>query len=47
MIVDDSMVVRKVLTNVLSNDPELVIAGWASNGRLALASSRRCARTSS
>jgi two-component system chemotaxis response regulator CheB len=37
MIVDDSLVVRKVLANVLSSDPEIAIAGWASNGRLALA----------
>src|SRR6266851_1003464 len=37
MIVDDSIVVRKALTNVLSTDPDLAIAGWASNGRLALA----------
>ncbi len=37
MIVDDSMVVRKVLTTVLATDPDLAIAGWASNGRLALA----------
>jgi two-component system chemotaxis response regulator CheB len=37
MIVDDSLVVRKALTNVLSTDPELTIAGWASNGKLALA----------
>ena len=37
MIVDDSVVVRKVLTGVLSADPDLKIAGWASNGRLALA----------
>ena len=37
MIVDDSLVARKVLTNVLSSDPDLAIAGWASNGRLALA----------
>jgi two-component system chemotaxis response regulator CheB len=37
MIVDDSVVVRKALTNVLSADPDLTVAGWASNGRLALA----------
>lgn len=37
MIVDDSVVVRKVLSNVLSGDPDLHVAGWASNGRLALA----------
>ncbi|MBZ5641135.1 MAG: chemotaxis response regulator protein-glutamate methylesterase [Acidobacteriia bacterium] len=37
MIVDDSVVVRKILSNVLSRDPDLHIAGWASNGRLAVA----------
>ena len=37
MIVDDSLVARKVLISVLSSDPDLAIAGWASNGRLALA----------
>src|ERR1700681_1079531 len=37
MIVDDSLVVRKVLTDVLSCDPDLAISGWASNGHLALA----------
>lgn len=37
MIVDDSVVARKVLTDVLSSDPDLEVAGWASNGRLALA----------
>jgi two-component system, chemotaxis family, protein-glutamate methylesterase/glutaminase len=37
MIIDDSLVVRKAPTNLLSTDPDLTIAGWASNGRLALA----------
>jgi len=37
MIVDDSVVVRKVLSTVFSADPDLAVAGWASNGRLALA----------
>ena len=37
MIVDDSLVVRKVLMKVLSSDPDLAVIGWASNGRLALA----------
>ncbi|MGC1377635.1 MAG: chemotaxis response regulator protein-glutamate methylesterase [Anaerolineales bacterium] len=36
MIVDDSIVVRKVLTDILSHDPDLNIAGTAANGRLAL-----------
>lgn len=40
MIVDDSVVVRKILSNVLSGDPDLHVAGWASNGRLALAKLR-------
>jgi len=37
MIVDDSVVARRVLSDVLSSDPDLNVAGWASNGRLALA----------
>ena len=37
MIVDDSVVVRRILSNVLSRDPDLHVAGWAGNGRLALA----------
>jgi len=36
MIVDDSLVVRKVLSTVLSRDPDLIMAGWAGNGRHAL-----------
>jgi len=37
MIVDDSVVVRKALTSTLAQDPDLNVAGWASNGRLAIA----------
>ncbi len=37
MIVDDAIVVRKALTDALSHDPDLEVAGTASNGRLALA----------
>jgi two-component system chemotaxis response regulator CheB len=37
MIVDDAIVVRKALTDTLSRDPDLEVAGTASNGRLALA----------
>ena len=40
MIVEDSVVVRKILSNVLSRDPDLNIAGLASNGGLALAKLR-------
>jgi len=37
MIVDDAVVVRKVLSDALSHDPDLEVVGTASNGRLALA----------
>jgi two-component system chemotaxis response regulator CheB len=37
LIVDDSAVVRMVLTNLLSSDPEIKVAGTAGNGRQALA----------
>ena len=36
LIVDDAVVVRKVLAEALARDPALEIAGTASNGRLAL-----------
>jgi two-component system chemotaxis response regulator CheB len=36
LIVDDSAVVRKVLSNMLASDAELVVAGTAGNGRQAL-----------
>ena len=37
---DDAVVVRKALTDGLSHDPDLEVAGTASNGRLALAKLR-------
>jgi len=37
LIVDDSAVIRKLLNNLLASDPEIVVAGTAGNGRLALA----------
>src|SRR5881396_369740 len=37
LIVDDSVVVRRVLSSVLSSDPDLEVAGSAPNGRIALA----------
>jgi two-component system chemotaxis response regulator CheB len=36
LLVDDSPVVRRVLTDVISSDPQLEVAGTASNGRIAL-----------
>jgi two-component system chemotaxis response regulator CheB len=37
LVVDDAVVVRKLVTDVLSADPELTVAGTAPNGRIALA----------
>ena len=37
LIVDDSAVVRKVLSSLLASDPEIVVAGTAGNGSQALA----------
>src|SRR5579862_3670575 len=37
LIVDDSVVVRRLLTDVISGDSELDVAGSAANGRIALA----------
>jgi len=37
LVVDDSVVVRKLVTDVLATDPEVEIVGTAANGRIALA----------
>jgi two-component system, chemotaxis family, protein-glutamate methylesterase/glutaminase len=37
LIVDDSAVIRKLLSNLLASDPEIVVAGTAGNGIQALA----------
>jgi two-component system chemotaxis response regulator CheB len=37
LVVDDSAVVRRVVTDELSADPELAVAGTAANGQIALA----------
>ena len=37
MVVDDSVVVRKIVTDVLSQDPAINVVGTAPNGRLAVA----------
>ena len=36
LIVDDSMVVRRIMTNVLSSDPGIRVVGTAASGRSAL-----------
>jgi two-component system chemotaxis response regulator CheB len=36
LLIDDSLAVRHVLTNVISSDPQLELAGTASNGRIGL-----------
>ena len=37
MVVDDSVVVRKIVTDVLSADPDIEVVGTAVNGKIALA----------
>ncbi|MFO0787855.1 MAG: chemotaxis response regulator protein-glutamate methylesterase [Pirellulales bacterium] len=37
LVVDDSVVIRRLLTDLLKEDPEIEVVGSASNGRLALA----------
>ncbi|MCE9605538.1 MAG: chemotaxis response regulator protein-glutamate methylesterase [Planctomycetia bacterium] len=37
LVVDDSVVIRRLLTDVLGQDPEIELAGTAPNGRIALA----------
>ncbi|HTC46814.1 MAG TPA: chemotaxis response regulator protein-glutamate methylesterase [Candidatus Aquilonibacter sp.] len=37
LVVDDSVVIRRVLCEILSNDPQLEVVGTASNGRIGLA----------
>jgi two-component system chemotaxis response regulator CheB len=36
LLVDDSMVVRRIMTNVLSADPDITVVGTAASGRSAL-----------
>ena len=37
LVVDDAIVVRRVVSHVLASDPALEVAGTAINGRIALA----------
>ena len=37
MVVDDAVVIRKILTDALAADPDIEVVGTAANGRLALA----------
>ncbi len=37
LVVDDAVVVRKLVTDALSEDPDIEVAGVAANGRIALA----------
>jgi two-component system, chemotaxis family, protein-glutamate methylesterase/glutaminase len=37
LVVDDSVVIRKVLCDTINSDPEIEVAGTASDGRIALA----------
>jgi len=37
MVVDDAVVVRKIVTDALASDPEIEVVGTAANGKIALA----------
>lgn len=37
LVVDDSVVIRKLLTNLLESDPDITVVGTAPNGKIALA----------
>ena len=37
LVVDDAVVVRRIVTEALSGDPEVEVVGVAANGRIALA----------
>jgi two-component system chemotaxis response regulator CheB len=37
LIVDDAVVIRRIVSDVLNSDPELEVAGTAANGKIALA----------
>jgi len=36
LIVDDSVVIRRLVTDILTGDPGIEVAGVAANGRIAL-----------
>ena len=36
LVVDDSSLVRKVVTDILSKDPEIKVVGTANNGKTAI-----------
>jgi two-component system chemotaxis response regulator CheB len=42
LIVDDAVVMRRLVSSVLEQDPDLEVAGVAANGRLALAKIPQC-----
>ena len=37
LVVDDAVVIRRILSDVLEDDPDIEVAGTAANGRIALA----------
>lgn len=37
LVVDDSVVMRRLLAEAISSDPELEVAGYAANGQIAMA----------
>lgn len=37
LVVDDAVIIRRIVSEVVEADPDLELAGWASNGRIGLA----------
>ena len=46
LVVDDSVVVRRVVTRALADEPGVEVVGAARNGRVAVARSSPCGPTS-
>jgi two-component system, chemotaxis family, protein-glutamate methylesterase/glutaminase len=36
LVVDDSVVIRRLVTDILTAEPDIEVAGFAANGRIAL-----------
>ena len=47
MVVDDSVVVRQIVTDVLSADPDIEVVGTAVNGKIARRQARAAASPTS
>ena len=46
LTVDDSVVIRRLLSDILTQDPDIEVAGYATNGRLRWRRYRKSTRIS-